>query len=61
MAYVVDCKDTGRADCDVVLRADTMDELQQKMAGHAKDAHGMDVASMPEDERQKLMSLIRQE
>ncbi len=61
MAYVVHCKDTGRAGCDTVLRADTMDELQQKMAGHGKDAHGMDIASMPEDERQKLMSLVRQE
>ncbi len=60
MAYVVHCKDTG-ADCDAVLRADTMDELQQKIAGHGKDAHGMDIASMPEDEKQKLMSLVRQE
>ncbi len=60
MAYVVHCKDTG-ADCDAVLRGDTMDELQQKIAGHGKDAHGMDLASMPEDEKQKLMSLVRQE
>lgn len=60
MAYVVHCKDTG-ADCDAVLRADTMDQLQQKIAGHGKDAHGMDIASMPEDEKQKLMSLVRQE
>ena len=60
MAYVVHCKDTG-ADCDAVLRANTMDELQQKIAGHGKDAHGMDIASMPENEKQKLMSLVRQE
>ncbi len=60
MACVVHCKDTG-ADCDAVLRADTMDELQQKIAAHGKDAHGMDIASMPEDEKQKLMSLVRQE
>ncbi len=60
MAYVVHCKDTG-ADCDAVLRGDTMDELQQKIAGHGKDAHGMDIANMPEDEKQKLMSLVRQE
>ena len=60
MAYVVHCKDTG-ADCNAVLRGDTMDELQQKIAGHGKDAHGMDIANMPEDEKQKLMSLVRQE
>jgi predicted small metal-binding protein len=60
MTYVVHCKDTG-ADCDAVLRADTMDELQQKIAAHGKDAHGMDIASMPEDEKQKLMSLVTQE
>jgi len=60
MAYVVHCKDTG-ADCDAVLRGDTMDELQQKIAGHGKDAHSMDIANMPEDEKQKLMSLVRQE
>ncbi len=60
MAYSIQCKDTG-ADCEAVLRADTMDELQQKIAGHGKDAHGMDIASMPEDEKQKLMSLVRQE
>ena len=60
MAYVVACKDTG-ADCDAVLRADTMDDLQQKIAAHGKDVHGMDIANMPEDEKQKLMSLVRQE
>ena len=60
MAYVVHCKDTG-TDCETVLRADTMDELRQKIAGHGKDVHGMDIASMPENEKQKLMSLVRQE
>lgn len=60
MAYVVRCRDTG-ADCDAVLRADTMEELQQKIAEHAKNAHGMDISQMPEEEKQKLMSIIRQE
>lgn len=60
MAYVVACKDTG-ADCEAVLRADTMDQLQQKIAAHGKDVHGMDIASMPEDQKQKLMSLVKQE
>ena len=60
MAYVVACKDTG-ADCDAVLRADTMEELQQKMAAHGKDVHGLDLATMPEDQKQQMMSLIKQE
>ncbi len=60
MAYVVACRDTG-TDCDAVLRADTMVELQEKLAAHGKEAHGMDVATMPEDQKQKLMSLIRHE
>jgi len=60
MAYSIQCKDTG-ADCEAVMRADTMDELQQKIAGHGKDVHNMDLASMPEEQKQQLMSLIKQE
>ncbi len=60
MAYSIQCKDTG-ADCDAVLRADTLNELQQKIAGHGKDVHNMDLASMPEEQKQQLMSLIKQE
>ncbi len=60
MAYSIQCKDTG-ADCEAVLRADTMDELQQKIASHGKDVHNMDLASMPEEQKQQLMSLIKQE
>ncbi len=60
MAYVAACADTG-ADCDAVLRADTMEDLQQKLAVHGKEVHGMDLATMPEEQKQKLMSLIKQE
>ncbi len=60
MAYSLQCKDTG-AGCDAVLRADTMDELQQKIAAHGKEVHGMDVASMPEEQKQQLMSLVKKE
>ena len=60
MAFLVNCRDTG-TDCAAVLRADTKDELQQKMAAHGKDAHNMDLASMPESQKQQLMSLIKQE
>ncbi len=60
MAYSIQCKDTG-ADCEAVLRADRMDELQQKIAGHGKDVHNMDLASMPEEQKQQLMSLVKRE
>ena len=60
MAYSIHCKDTG-TDCEAVLRAVTMVELQQKIAGHGKDVHNMDLACMPEEQKQQLMSLIKQE
>ena len=59
IAYQIACKDTG-TDCPAVLRGETMDELQQKIAEHGKTAHNMDVASMPEEEKKGLMSLIKQ-
>ncbi len=60
MAFTIACKDTG-TDCDAVLRADTMDELQQQIAVHGKAVHNMDVASMPEDQKQQLMTLVKEE
>ncbi len=60
MAYVVACKDTG-ADCDAILRADTREALQEKIAEHGKSAHGMDIASLPEEQKQRVMSLIKEE
>jgi predicted small metal-binding protein len=38
-----------------------MEELQQKMAAHGKEVHGMDLATMPEEQKQQMMSLIKQE
>ena len=60
MAYTIACKDTG-TDCDAVLRDETMDGLQEKIAEHGKTAHNMDLASMPEEQKKGLMSLIKQE
>ena len=60
MAFVVACKDMG-SDCDAVLRADTMEELQAKIAEHGKNAHGMDIANMPEEQKQQMASIIKQE
>ena len=56
MAFYIDCMG-----CDARLRADTMEVLQQIIAAHDKDVHNMDLASMPEDEKQKLMSRIKEE
>ncbi len=60
MPYVIACRDTG-ADCETLLRADSKEELQQKIAAHGKEAHRMDIARLPEEQRQALMSIIRQE
>ena len=60
MAFTMACRDTG-TDCDAVLRGDTMDELQQQIGEHGKTVHNMDVAAMPEDQKQQLMSLVKEE
>ena len=60
MAYTIACKDTG-TDCDVVLRGETMDALQQKIAEHGKTVHNMDVANMSEEQKKGLMSFIKEE
>lgn len=60
MAYVAKCSDLGK-DCPAVMRADTMDELKQKMAEHGKAVHDLDMTSMSPDELQKVMSIVRQE
>ncbi len=56
MAFYIDCMG-----CDAVLRADTMEVLHQMIADHGKDVHNMDLASMPESEKQQMMSRIKQE
>ena len=60
MGYTMACKDTG-TDCDAVLRGETMDELQGKIAEHGKSVHDMDLANMPEEQKKGLMSLIKQD
>ena len=60
MAFTMACKDTG-TDCDAILRGETMDALQQSIAEHGKTAHNMDVASMPEEQKKAMMSLIKEE
>jgi predicted small metal-binding protein len=40
--YVIRCRDVG-FDCPGVVRAETRDALMQQVAGHARDAHGLEV------------------
>ncbi len=51
MAFYIDCMG-----CDAVLRADTKWVLQQIIAAHVKDAH-----NMPENQKQQMMSRIKEE
>ena len=41
MAKTISCRDVG-VDCDFTAKADTLDELMQMTAKHAKEAHGFD-------------------
>ena len=56
MAFYIDCMG-----CDARLRADTMEVLQQIIAAHGKDVHNKDLASMPENQKQQMMSRIKEE
>ena len=56
MAFYIDCMG-----CDARLRADTQEMLHQIIAAHGKDVHNMDIASMPETQKQQMMSRIKEE
>jgi predicted small metal-binding protein len=42
MAKSLSCKDVGMIGCDFTAKADSMEELMQAAAAHAKEAHGFD-------------------
>jgi predicted small metal-binding protein len=56
MAKTISCRDVG-VDCDFVAKADTLDELMQMTAQHAKDAHGFD--TIPADMVPAVQAAIR--
>lgn len=58
MAKVVHCKDAG-FDCDGVVRADTEEEVLQKVAEHAREAHGID--EVTPEMATKVKSIMRDE
>ena len=57
MAKSISCKDVGMVGCDFTAKADTMDELLQAAAAHAKEAHGMD--SIPPELLPMVQAAVR--
>ncbi|MGA9564180.1 MAG: DUF1059 domain-containing protein [Candidatus Korobacteraceae bacterium] len=58
MAKSISCKDVGM-DCDFTAKADTMEELMQAAAAHAKEAHGFD--SIPAELMPMVHAAVRDE
>lgn len=58
MAKTISCKDVG-VDCDFTAKADTLDELMQVTAKHAKEVHGFD--SIPAEMMPVVQAAIRDE
>lgn len=56
MAKELRCADVGM-DCDFVTRAETQDELMEKVARHAEEAHG--ITEITPELQQKVESVIR--
>ena len=42
MTKILRCKDVGGSECDFEATGETVEEIMQKAAQHAKEAHGMD-------------------
>ena len=58
MTYVVNCRDVG-FDCDGVVRAETVDQVLQQVADHAKTTHGLN--EVTDEIVAKVKSVIREE
>ena len=58
MAKTIRCRDVG-VDCDFTAKADTLDELMQVTAKHAKEAHGFD--SIPPELMPVVQAAVRDE
>ncbi len=58
MAKSISCKDVGM-NCDFTARAETMEELMQAAAAHAKEAHGFD--TIPPELMPMVQAAIRDE
>jgi predicted small metal-binding protein len=58
MAKTISCRDVG-VDCDFTAKADTLDELMQVTAKHAKEVHGFD--TIPPEMVPAVQAAIRDE
>jgi predicted small metal-binding protein len=58
MAKSISCKDVGM-NCDFTAKAETMEELLQAAAAHAKEAHGLD--SIPPELMPMVHAAVRDE
>jgi predicted small metal-binding protein len=59
MAKSISCKDVGMVGCDFTAKAESMEELLQAAAVHAKEAHGLD--SIPPDLLPMVQAAVRDE
>ena len=57
MAKSISCKDVGMVGCEFTAQADTVEELMQAAAAHAKEAHGMD--SIPAEIMPVVQAAVR--
>jgi predicted small metal-binding protein len=58
MAKVIRCREVG-VDCDFEARAETVEEVMQKCAEHARTDHGMN--EIPPELAAKVQSAMRDE
>jgi len=58
MAKVISCRDVG-VDCDFEASGETVEEVLQACAKHARDAHGFD--AIPPELASKVRSAIHDE
>ena len=59
MAKSIRCSDVGMIGCDFTASAETMEELMQAAAAHAKEAHGLD--SIPPELIPMVQAAVRDE
>jgi predicted small metal-binding protein len=58
MTKVLECRDVG-FDCDGVVRAQTDEELFQKVTEHAKSVHN--IQTIPPEVVEKVKAVVREE
>lgn len=58
MAKVLRCREVG-VDCDFEAKGNSVEEIMQQAARHAKEAHGMD--SIPPELVEKVQKAIHDE